>query len=272
MRLTVAFSLLAASLFTACGSDPVPVANVQWRINYGDWTDANADDDYRGCDNQPTVNARGVPYPAISQVHVHLLDPAGQIPGYDQRVSCDIGVGTSLLTLSGLVRQAWDVVISAEAEDGTILYQYVEAEVDMSTTQTFTWELQAKTSETHFYPKFSGAGSGGLECPADVEKMRWSLFLNDMTTAAEEASIVGESGACDTFGVAEEIVIRDVPVDPVAGANESFVPTSYKLVLEGLDASGSTTWCGLETQRIFRPGLNGNGSNSDINLSAGSCD
>ena len=138
--------------YSACGSDPAPVADLQWRINYGDWTDDNSEDDYRGCDNAPEINARGIPYPVIDRVHVHLTDPAGVIPGYDQRVDCDIGIGSGTLTLRGLVRQAWDVTISAEAADGTILYQYVQEEVDMSTPQTFTYELQAKTSETHYIP------------------------------------------------------------------------------------------------------------------------
>ena len=271
MRLTLLTLTIASLITAACGSDPEPVADLQWRINYGDWTDENAEDDYRGCDNAPEINARGIPYPTIDKVHVHLTDPAGVIPGYDQRVDCEIGIGTGTLTLRGLVRQAWDVTISAEAADGTILYQYVEEEVDMSTPQTFTWELQAKTSETHFYPKFAGTGSAGLECPEGVSTARWSLYLNDLTTPAEEPTLTGEAAACDAFNVAEEIVIRNVPVDPQSGANDSFVPTSYKLVVEGLDDAGNVSWCGEEGNRIFRPGLNGNGTNSDINLTSGAC-
>jgi hypothetical protein len=271
MRLSTLVLTIISLLTVACGSDPVAVAELQWRINYGDWTEDSSNDDYRGCDNAPEVNARGIAYPEIFKVHVHLTDPAGIIPGYDQRVECNIGIGEGTLSLRGLVRQAWDVAISAEAEDGTILYQYVEEEVDMSTLQTFSWELQAKTSETHFYPKFSGTASGGLECPEGVTTSRWSLYLNDMTTPAEEASVTGEGAACDAFNVAEEIIIRNVPVDPQAGANNSYVPTSYKLVVEGLDASGSAVWCGQETNRIFRPGLNGNGTNTDISLASGAC-
>jgi len=92
-----------------------------------------------------------------------------------------------------------------------------------------------------------------------------------MTTPSEEPGVIGESNACDTFNVAEEIIIRNVPVDPQAGANNSFVPTSYKLVLEGLDDAGNIAWCGQEMNRIFRPGSNGNGTNSDISLSSGDC-
>lgn len=271
MRLSTLVLMIISLLTAACGSDPVAVAELQWRINYGDWTDNASEDDYRACDNQPAINARGIAYPEIFKIHVHLTDPAGLIPGYDQRVECDLGIGTGTLSLRGLVRQAWDVSISAEAEDGTVLYQYVEEEVDMSTLQTFTWELQAKTSETHFFPKFTGGASGGLECPEGVTTARWSLYLNDMTTPAEEASVTGEAAACDTFNVAEEIIIRNVPVDPQAGANDSFVPTSYKLVVEGLNEGGETVWCGEENNRIFRPGLNGNGTNTDISLTSGAC-
>ena len=271
MRLSALVLTIISLLTVACGPEAEAVADLQWRINYGDWTDDGSSDDFRACDNKPAVNARGIAYPEIFKVHVHLTDPAGIIPGYDQRVECDLGIGEGTLSLRGLVRQAWDVTISAEAEDGTILYQYVEDEVDMSTPKVFTWELKAKTSETHFFPKFTGAGSGGLECPEGVTTSRWSLYLNDMTTPAEEASVTGEASACDAFNVAEEIVIRNVPVDPQAGANDSFVPTSYKLVVEGLDASGGVVWCGQEVNRIFRPGENGNGTNTDITLTSGAC-
>ena len=113
-------------------------------------------------------------------MHIHLTDPTGVIPSYDQRVDCEWDWNWD----AGPSRpgpSAWDVSISAEAADGTILYQYVEEEVDMSTPQTFTWELQAKTSETHFYPKFAGTGSAGLEYPEGISTARWGLYLNDLT-------------------------------------------------------------------------------------------
>ena len=267
MRLTILILTISSLITAACGSNPEPVADLQWRINYGDWTDVNSEDDYRACDNAPEINARGIPYPAIDRVHVHLTDPAGIIPGYDQRVDCNLGVGTDTLTLRGLVRQAWDVSISAEAADGTILYQYVEDEVDMSTPQTFTWELQAKTSETYFYPRYDNS----LVCAEGVETIRWALYPKDGTAAAEEPNMTGETAACDALNQSAEIVIRNVPVDPQPGANDNFIASSYKVVVEALDASGNVVWCGEEGNRIFRPGLNGNGTNSDINLTSGAC-
>jgi hypothetical protein len=159
------------------------------------------------------------------------------------------------------------VTISALTGDDFLLYQYKEEAVDMTTLRTYQWDLKAMTSETSFFPRFAGS----LECPEDVAEVRWSLFLNDLSTPAETANVTGSQGACDTFGVVDEIILRNVPVDPRPGANDGFVPSTYKIVLEGLDSGGQVTWCSSETARVFRPGKNLMGTNSDVDMSAGTC-
>ena len=95
--------------------------------------------------------------------------------------------------------------------------------------------------------------------------------MNDLSTPAETANVTGSQTACDTFGVVDEIILRNVPVDPQPGANAGFVPSTYKLVLEGLDANGAVTWCTTEAARVFRPGKNLMGTNSDVDMTAGPC-
>ncbi len=253
----------------SCGggsSDDSTVARIEWRINYGDWTDPNAEAEIRGCNNQPAVNA-GPAYDTIAKVHVLIADPEGQIPGFDQELDCSQGVDGAELATQGIVRQNWDVTISALTEDDFLLYQYAEEAVDMTTLRTYLWDLKAMTSETSFFPRFDGS----LECPEDVSEVRWSLFMNDLSTPAETANVTGGQAACDTFGVVDEIILRNVPVDPQPGANAGFVPSTYKLVLEGLDEGGAVTWCTTETARVFRPGKNLMGTNSDVDMSAGPC-
>ena len=77
--------------------------------------------------------------------------------------------------------------------------------------------------------------------------------MNDLSTPAETANVTGGQAACDTFGVVDEIILRNVPVDPQPGANAG-LPSTYKLVLGGLDEGGAVTWCTTETARVFRPG------------------
>ena len=253
----------------SCGggsSDDSTVARIEWRINYGDWTDPNAEAEIRSCTNQPAVNA-GPAYDGIAKIHVLIEDPEGQIPGFDQDLDCSKGSGGEELAIQGIVRQNWDVTISALTGDDFLLYQYKEEAVDMTTLRTYQWDLKAMTSETSFFPRFAGS----LECPEDVAEVRWSLFLNDLSTPAETANVTGSQGACDTFGVVDEVILRNVPVNPRPGANDGFVPSTYKIVLEGLDSGGQVTWCTSETARVFRPGKNLMGTNSDVDMSAGAC-
>jgi hypothetical protein len=76
MRLSALVLTIISLLTVACGSELEAVADIQWRINYGDWTDDGSSDDFRACDNKPVINARGIAYPEIFKVHVHLTDPA----------------------------------------------------------------------------------------------------------------------------------------------------------------------------------------------------
>ena len=273
MRKVNVFLALLGMIFPlslmSCGggsSDDSTVARIEWRINYGDWTDANAEAEIRTCTNQPAVNA-GPAYDDIAKVHVLIADPEGQIPGFDQELDCSKGSDGAELAIQGIVRQNWDVTISALTADNFLLYQYAEEGVDMTTLRSYQWDLKAMTSETSFFPRFAGS----LECPADVSEVRWSLYMNDMSTPSETAAVTGGQTACDTFGVVDEIILRNVPVDPQPGANAGFVPSTYKLVLEGLDSGGSVTWCATEAARVFRPGKNLMGTNSDVDMSAGAC-
>ena len=252
----------------SCGGSTADssVARIEWRVNYGDWTDPNAEAELRPCSNQPAVNA-GPAYDEIAKVHVLIEDAEGQIPGFDREVDCSQGNDGSELLIQGIVRQNWDVTISALNSDEFLLYQYKEEAVDMTTLRSYQWDLKAMTSETSFFPRFDG----DLECPENVSKVRWTLYMNDLSTPSEEANVTGSQTACDTFGVVDEVVLRNVPVDPQAGANDGFVPTTYKVVLEGLDSSDQVTWCSTETARVFRHGKNIMGTNSDMNLSAGPC-
>ena len=46
MRLSALVLTIISLLTVACGSELEAVADIQWRINYGDWTDDGSSDDF----------------------------------------------------------------------------------------------------------------------------------------------------------------------------------------------------------------------------------
>ena len=264
----------AAGWLAGCGAaEEVVVARLQWSIDARDWTNPQTAADPRGCSNQPQIDRHPEsPYPQIDSVRVQIEDPRGQVRGSDRSYSCEDGLpgdsGENNIGITELNRQVWRVTIEALAAaeaGGAVLYS-LEKEIDFATPDTHRFDLQATTSETSFFPTFSGS----LACPQGVITLGWSLTHNPRDGEEELAPINGELSAC-SGGTTDEIVIRGVPVKPSEGANGRYLPTTYKLVVKALDDSGATLHCGQVTSRVFRPGDNSSGDNSDISLSAGEC-
>lgn len=259
---------LTALTLSACGGETPPsVADFGWTFNYRDWTKPNCaesdsvactDDDFRGCDNAPEFNT-GPAYPAVDKVRVHIFDPLGQIQPLDREYECNAGVGGTKVPIRGLPLRSYTVELEAKAADGTVLYRYLQEDVDLTSKPSEVLELGAATGELNFTPGFAGNDSG--VCPDDADTVRYTV-----TNDEDEVLLEGSSDACE--GVfTNDLYIREIPTEPSPGVGGSFLVNTYNLRLEGL--SGETVNYCVDVTRSVAPG-NNNARNNET-LSAGAC-
>lgn len=268
---------LAVSLLSGCGEDSAnSIGSVQWRFNYGDWTDntETAKDDLRDCANQPSsgqyAGNEENPYPAISKVRVFIEDPDGQVPNSDKEFDCALGYGSSKVDILSMTRQVYDITVEAKDAAGNVLYRHKELDVDLSVVAAHDYELKAVTSETTFFPTYDG----GVNCPQGVSQLRYSFFTDEARRADDgQATYLQVATQPCTSGTSNTIIARGIPVDPQMGSNNTYNPTMYTLKLEALDSDGAVTHCGWDNvSRAYRPGDNKKGiSSGNIDLKPGTC-
>lgn len=272
----LALLFLLSTLTTACGDPDVNVvARIQWRLNYGDWTDdsPSAADHLRGCDNQPDERYAGMdenPYPPIHTVRVFVEDPLGQVPNADKEYACESGLGSSSVEILGMIRQVYDITVEAKDAEGTILYHHKEEDVDLAVLKTHSYELKAATSETTFFAYYGDSP----DCPERLSSVRYSLYTPEARREPEgDPSYRGTTTQYCSSGTSDTVYARGVPVSPQPGSNNKYNPTMYHLKVEALDSRNDIVYCGwATTARAFRPGSNVNGNRSgDITLATGSC-
>ena len=268
---------IAASLLASCGGDDDAnvLASIQWRFNYGDWTDTSqgAADDMRDCTNQPPDRYAGIdenPYPTVTKVRVFVEDPEGQVPNSDREYDCAMGFGSGKIDILSMVRQVYDITVEGKDAAGNVLYRHKEEGVDLSVKTTHSYELKTITSETTFFTNYSGSPT----CPDGVSQLRYSFFSDEAKNADDgEPSVVGSTNKPCSSGTSDTVYARGIPVDPQMGSNDKYNPTMYSIKLEALDSSGAVTYCGWDNvARAFRPGNNKNGNlTGNINVLSGAC-
>jgi hypothetical protein len=272
----LALLFLLSTLATGCGDpDANVVARIQWRLNYGDWTDdsQNAADDLRGCDNQPDDRYAGMdenPYPPIHSVRIFVEDPLGQVPNSDKEYECESGLGSSSVELLGMIRQLYDITVEAKDADGNTLYRHKEEDVDLGVLKTHSYELKAATSETTFFAYYGDSP----DCPEGLSSVKYSLYTPEAKRDPEGApSFQNTTTQHCSSGTSDTIYARGVPVSPEPGSNNKYNPTMYHLKVEALDSQDDIAYCGWGiTPRAFRPGSNVNGNRSgNITLTTGAC-
>ncbi|MBJ80977.1 MAG: hypothetical protein CMH60_06645 [Myxococcales bacterium] len=260
--------LLCASMGCGGGSaSSNSVGAISWTFDYRDWTEdlSAAPADARTCSNTPATQV-GPTYSAIDMVRVLVADPEGQVPGIDREFSCASGYDSAWVDLVGLVHQDYELTLEAKSASGAVLYRHGPSVVTLDGSLDETFNLQAATGELRFYPMVNNDTS--FACPSGVETLRYSFYaMDEASNVAEETSLTGSMTACAN-GILEEVYIREIPSNPTAGNNDSYLPTSYKMVIEMLNSSDSVLHCGSST-RFISPG-NSN-LNQNENLSSGAC-
>ena len=263
--------LICASILSLCWScgggsaSTNSVGEVSWTLDYRDWTYKDSENDMRACDNKPAL-LDGPSYSAIDQVHILVEDPEGQVPGIDREFDCASGYDSAWVDLVGLVHQDYELTLEAKSASGAVLYKHGPTTVTLDGTLDETFPLLAATGEISFVPIVNG--NTDYPCPSGVENLRYSFYaMDENSTVAEEATLTGTLSACVNDGL-DEIVIREIPSTPVAGVNNAYLATPYKLILELLDSNDSVLYCGSSTKNID-PGNNNVGGNPD--LSSGTC-
>jgi len=252
--LTLALGCLFAGT-VGCGTDDNAgvVAEIGWRLNYQTWTvpdNVESVEDLRDCENQPDTNY-AQPYRSIAAVGVKVEDALRQVEGMERDYDCSAGFGGKRIDVKGLIRQMYELTIEAKDEDGTVLYEHFEPELDLTTLHTKTYELRAATGELWTYPMLTG----DITCPAGVDTVRWSLFreIEDAPGTFEtEATLTGSQSAC-TMSQFREVIIRRIPSYPVEGAEGGHTGTKYKVKLEVL--TGTTVSYCTTVNRSIKPGL-----------------
>ncbi len=230
-----------------------------WTLDYADWTQAGiTQPDVRGCSNQPSDGGNGTPYPAVTQVHVQLMDASQQTAPIDAMFACDEGIGGQRVPLTNLEAETYVLKVTALASDNSALYAYHDNAFHPNTAsveQDIT--LRAAVGELRFFPRF---GSQGLTCPNDVENISYKIISHSDLIAQ------GTMAACRD-GFANEINIRNIPVEPKPGANGSYIADQFDLLIEAKNSAGNVLYCN-QSQRTVKPG-NKNLTN-DVVLQAGS--
>ena len=271
-RLAPPILLLLCSGCTTTAADGI--AGVGWSFNFGDWTCSPTEaasnpacgDAFRECDNQPRDPAGSPisaepPYEEIMGVRVFASPVPPVSPPHDLTFGCALGREGGRIPLTGLQPGFYDILIQALLPDGTVAYSHEEPNLDLNTYSESEFELRVAMGELAFFPVFTGSSIG--QCPNDAETVSYRLFAND--SAAElEGEILCSSGAV------EQLIIRNIPVAPIPGANGTFIPTTYRIELEGRNASGATTYCGVDPSRAVRPGNNSTRQNQEL-APANSC-
>ena len=268
MRQIALAILLSASMGCGGGSaSSNSVGAISWTFDYRNWTEdlSDAPTDARTCSNTPATQV-GPTYSAIDMVRVLVEDPEGQVPGIDREFSCASGYDSAWVDLVGLVHQDYELTLEAKSASGAVLYKHGPTTVTLDGTLDETFPLLAATGEISFIPIVNG--NTDYPCPSGVENLRYSFYaMDEASNVAEETSLTGSMTACAN-GMLEEVYIREIPSNPTAGNNDSYLPTSYKMVIEMLNSSDSVLYCGSSTKNID-PGNNNVGGNPD--LSSGTC-
>lgn len=246
----------------ACGTDTSAntVGTISWSFDYADYTSSTVTPDPRDCSNE-SADPFADPYTDIADVRMVIVDPEGQVRGIDRTFDCSLGYNGEA-RITGIAREVFDITLEGVSADGTVLYSFFEAGVDFAEPYTGEKLLRTTVSEVQFTPTIDT----NFSCVADVETFRYELFAIVDNQAESTATVSGTAPACDG-GINTELLVRNIPVEPEP-SNQSFIQTRYRLLISGLDGSGSPSRCG-ETTQAFRPGT---GSlEPSINLTAGGC-
>lgn len=279
MARTITSSLVLSCLALtaiACGTTGGAEAagSVSWRFDFADWTCSPAEQStntacdvaFRGCDNAPraadgTPLSPEIPYAPIEQVRILAEDPEQQVRPLDITSGCDVGTELQV-PLVGLAPMIYRLTLQAQGPGGVVMYEHVESEFDLTTRRDESFDLRAMVGELNFFAVF--AGNSPSQCPADAAQVEYRLF-------ADGASAPTLSGSLDcNAGTIGQLVIRNIPVSPQPGANNSFVASTYRVELEGRNSAGDTTYCGIRQSRAIRPGDNSTRENETMNA-ASSC-
>ncbi len=264
MRLALTLGVVIA----ACGEEPVPAAGeLSWRFNYQDWTNPNAADDRRGCDNQPAASP-GPAYSPITQVHVTLTDPDGQVPGIDRDEPCLAGAEGAAYRLVGLNPQTYSLTLTAKTAAGRLLYRYEDPALDLSAYRSEEIDLPAASGELRFFPRFSGS----LQCPAGVASVRSTFYPYDqgVPTAAPNRQIT-HTPACEDSGgtlYATEVFAREIPITIAPMSGDTF--NSYDVVVEALGNTGVVLHCAKQVARPLKLAT-ASVNTGDPDLAVGAC-
>lgn len=243
------FAVLFVIMAAGCGeSTPPSVGELGWTFDYSDWTKPNAQPLARDCGNQP-ANADGPPYDAIAKVHLVLEDPEGQIPGADVLYKCEDGFGDARVSLVGVSRSVFKMTLEGVTADGRVLYRHVEPELDLAAGVSQGFVLRAAVGELRFTPNYSGS----YQCASGVDTLRYSFYAVTDTGTSSTAALVGETAACEGSLVAQ-LYLREIPVNPQPGANDNWLQSRYRMVLEALDGSDNVLHCASNPSRIVKPG------------------
>lgn len=254
---------LLLSSCTAGTSDAT--ANIGWSLDYANWTAASPVPDPRLCDNVPALST-DVPYDPIETVKVSFSDPAGLVPGLELDYPCERGIDGSTVEITGLVPQTYTFSLQAQTADDVVLYAYTTQDFDLTNSSTEIYPLKAVTGEVGFYAEFENGTVG--ECPEGVTTFRSSLFGIAGDNVSDTAALVTSQAACQGSSLLQ-VLVRNIPVVPVKGANNNYRNTEYQWRLEALDADGVTLYCSSE-QRTVTPGDDSLSNN--MTLTSGDCE
>jgi hypothetical protein len=261
------FTVLVCAVLGACGANPNAnsVGEIGWAFDYRDWTNNNlnaAPSEPRDCANQPAANP-GPAYDAIKKVRLLLEDPDGQIPGADVTFNCGEGY-QGRVSIVGVTRAVYAMRLEALTATNEVVYLHEDPAFDLSAGVDELFTLKAAVGELDFNPTFAGS----LSCAAGVQTLRYKLFQNGPNGPSTTPTLEGSVPACDS-GLVTRLYIHDVPVAPTPGANDNWQQTTYRVLIEALDAGGSVLHCRDNPSRTVRPGKWVNTTSES--LSPGSC-
>lgn len=246
-------------------------AELGWRFDYKAWTEPDAPERMRACDNEPENNP-GQPYPDIAKVRVQFTDPDGQTRNYDQEFDCSLGAGDSRAPIRGLANIVYDLQLSALDADGTVLYSHAQEGLDLSNKLVEDYTLRAETGEVRVSFNYATETQPDFSCQDDVETLRVAAYALVDDEPVAEPSTEREVAECTDGVLPQQLYVRTLPTDPVATPAGGYKVTEYEIVAEGLDAQGNVVYCGADRRRIKPGNLEDSGNLSGgISLEAGAC-
>jgi hypothetical protein len=134
---------------------------------------------------------------------------------------------------------------------------------DLSADVDELFTMQANVGELDFSPTYAGS----FNCAANVATLRYKLYQNGPNGPSATPTVEGSVPACEG-GLVTRLYIRDVPVAPTPGANDNWLQTTYRVVIEALDGGGGVLHCRDNPSRTVRPGRSVNTTSESMNPGA----